>query len=124
MGPHNVLPLLVRMNVRVMAIKEYFTHPKLPEHEPHHQSLLSITPRTPFICGSLTSLKGYKVKFAIVVKGNPKASFSIHQDVGRGATLFPGLINFTLDMYLIMLSVKQGGINYHFLSLWYDSTWD
>ena len=27
-------------------------------------------------------------------------------------------------MYLIMLSVKQGGIKYHFLSLWYDATWD
>ena len=23
-----------------------------------------------------------------------------------------------------MLNVKQGGIKYHFLSLWYDSTWD
>ena len=23
-----------------------------------------------------------------------------------------------------MLSIKQGGIKYHFLSLWYDSTWD
>ena len=23
-----------------------------------------------------------------------------------------------------MLSVKQGGVKYHFLSLWYDSTWD
>ena len=23
-----------------------------------------------------------------------------------------------------MLSVKQGGIKYHFLSLWYGSTWD
>ena len=23
-----------------------------------------------------------------------------------------------------MLSVKQGGIKYHFLSPWYDSTWD
>ena len=23
-----------------------------------------------------------------------------------------------------MLSVKQGGTKYHFLSLWYDSTWD
>ena len=23
-----------------------------------------------------------------------------------------------------MLSVKQGGIKYHFQSLWYDSTWD
>ena len=24
----------------------------------------------------------------------------------------------------MMLSVKQGGIKHHFLSLWYDSTWD
>ena len=23
-----------------------------------------------------------------------------------------------------MLSVKQRGIKYHFLSLWYDATWD
>ena len=23
-----------------------------------------------------------------------------------------------------MLGVKQGSIKYHFLSLWYDSTWD
>ena len=23
-----------------------------------------------------------------------------------------------------MLSVKQGSIKYHFLNLWYDSTWD
>ena len=23
-----------------------------------------------------------------------------------------------------MLNVKQGGIKYHFLSVWYDSTWD
>ena len=27
-------------------------------------------------------------------------------------------------IYLIMLSVKQGSIKYHFLSLWYDSTWN
>ena len=48
----------------------------------------------------------------------------LHQGVGEGATPFPGLLHFTLDPYLIMLSVKQGGIKYHFLSLWYDSTWD
>ena len=23
-----------------------------------------------------------------------------------------------------MLSVKQGGIKYHFLNLWYDTTWE
>ena len=48
----------------------------------------------------------------------------LHQGVGEGTTPFPGLLHFTLDPYLIMLSVKQGGIKYHFLSLWYDSTWD
>ena len=48
----------------------------------------------------------------------------LHQGVGEGATPFLGLLHFTLDPYLILLSVKQGGIKYHFLSLWYDSTWD
>ena len=48
-----------------------------------------------------------------------KAPFPI--GVGEGTTPFPGLLHFTLDPYLIMLSVKQGGIKYHFLSLWYDS---
>ena len=40
------------------------------------------------------------------------------------ATLFPGLLYFTLDSHFIMLSAKLGGIKYHFLSLSYDSTWD
>ena len=46
--------------------------------------------------------------------------------VGEGATPIPGLLDFILDTYLIMLRVKQGGIKYHFffLSLWYDSTRD
>ena len=39
-------------------------------------------------------------------------------------TPLPGLLHFTLDPYFKKLSVKQGGIKYHFLSLWYDSTWD
>ena len=49
---------------------------------------------------------------------------TLQQRVGVGATPFPGLLHFNLDPYLIMLSVKQGNIKYHFLSLWYDSTWD
>ena len=44
-----------------------------------------------------------------IVEGNPKALFSI----GKGATPFPGLHNFILETYLIMLSVKQGVIKYH-----------
>ena len=51
-----------------------------------------------------------KVKLVILVEGNLKAPFSI-------VTLFPGLLHFTLDPYLIVLSAKQSGIKYHFLSL-------
>ncbi len=49
----------------------------------------------------------------------------LHRGVGEGVdTLLPGLPYFNLDPYLIMVSVKQSGIKYHFLSLWYDSTWE
>ena len=34
------------------------------------------------------------------------------------ATPFPGFLHFTIDPYLIMLSVKQGDIKYHFLSIY------
>ena len=56
------------------------------------------------------------VKLASVVEGDQKAPFSIaiHRDVEEAATSFPGLLHFTLDMYLILLSIKQGGIKYHF----------
>ena len=68
----------------------------------------------------------YKVKLATIVEGGPKAPFSIATTprcrVGRYS--FPWMLHFTLDTYLIMLSVEQGGIKYHFLSLWYDLTWD
>ena len=32
----------------------------------------------------------------------------------EGTTPFRGLLHFNLDTYLIMLSVKQGSIKYHF----------
>ena len=50
--------------------------------------------------------------------------YLLYPGVREGVTPFPGLLHFTLDTYFILLSVKQGGIKYHFLSLWYDSTWD
>ena len=43
---------------------------------------------------------------------------------GKGTNPFPGLLHFTLDVYLIILNIKQGAIKYLFLSLWYDLTWD
>ena len=83
-------------------------------------------------CGKLSYLHFFfpctvvKVKLATIVEGDPKAPFSIATTprYRGGRYSFPGLLYFTLDPYLIMLSVKQGGIKYHFLSLWYDSTRD
>ena len=50
--------------------------------------------------------------------GDPKAPFSIATTprCREEATAFSELLLFTLDPYLIMLRVKQGGIKYHFLS--------
>ena len=49
-------------------------------------------------------------------KGDPCLPFQSlqHRGVGDVATLFPGFLHSTLDTYLIMLSVKQVGIRYHF----------
>ena len=68
------------------------------------------------ICSASQSHEAVCVKLATIVEGDPKAPFSIATTpcVGEGATPFPGLLHFTLEPYLIMLSVKQGGIKYHF----------
>ena len=73
--------------------------------------------------------KKYKDKSKV---GDPRSrvtlrllfQYLLHWGVGEGATPFLGLLYFTPDTYLIMLSVKQGGIKYDFLSHWYDSTRD
>ena len=74
----------------------------------------------------LRSIVNVKSKVSDLSREWPEGSLfnSYHTGIGEGATPFTGLLHFTLDPYLIMLSVKQGGIKYHFLSLWYDSTWD
>ena len=77
-------------------------HLAVPGHKEHHHT---------------------RVRLSTVVEGNLKAPFSIATTQREGATPFTGLLHFTLDTYLIMLSAKQGGIKDHFLSLWYDSTW-
>ena len=45
--------------------------------------------------------KSNKEKLATVVEGGQKTPFSI----GEGATPFPGSLHFTLDTYLILLSI-------------------
>ena len=57
--------------------------------------------------------------YIVVVKGDPKAPFSFALVTQRLS-----FSRIALDPYLLMLSVKQGGIKYYFFSLWYDSTWD
>ena len=42
-----VLPIKVRVNLGVMAIKRYILLPRSPEPKPHHQMQLSVIPRTP-----------------------------------------------------------------------------
>ena len=55
------------------------------------------------------------VKFVTEVEGNQKAPFELllQRGVGEDTTHFPGLLHFTLDTYLILLSFKQGSIKYH-----------
>ena len=58
--------------------------------------------------------------------GDLKVPFSIAATLRcrGGCYFFPWFVPLILDLYLIMLSIKQGDIKYHFLSLWYDPTWD
>ena len=65
-----------------------------------------------------------KVKLATLIKGDLKAPFSIATTptCKGGRYSFPWIVQLTLDHYLILLSVKLGGIKYHILSLWSDST--
>ena len=56
----------------------------------------------------------YVSKVGDLSRGWPEGSLFDSWGVGEGATSFPRLLHFTLDMYLILLSVKQRGIKYHF----------
>ena len=51
-----------------------------------------------------------------VVEGDQKAPFSIATTpkCKRGRNFFHWIVHFTLGTYLILLSVKQGGIKNHF----------
>ena len=68
----------------------------------------------------------YVYKLATSVEGDPKAPFSIGTSpmCWGGRYFFLWVARFTFDPYLIRLSVEQGGIKYHFLSLLFDWTRD
>ena len=64
MDPKQILLLWVRMNLRVMAMKGYFTFPD-SELEPHHCIQFNVITKAPHFCGNLTFLlriqsKGWK----------------------------------------------------------------
>ena len=67
-----------------------------------------------------------KYKLVTVVDGESKAPFSIATTprCREGRYSFPQIIPLFPLYVTYMLSVKQGGIKYHFLSLWYDSIRD
>ena len=48
MGPEQLLLLQVRVDLGVMAMKEYSTLSRTLEQEPHYQMQFSVIPRTPF----------------------------------------------------------------------------
>ena len=51
MGSSQVLPLRVKVDPGVMAMKAYSTLLKPPELEPHHQMQFTVIPKTPFLGG-------------------------------------------------------------------------
>ena len=67
-----------------------------------------------------------KVESVTLHEGYPKALFLIDTTAWcrEGRYSISWISPLFLDSYLIMLSVKQDGIKYHFLNLWNDSTWD
>ena len=67
-----------------------------------------------------------KVKLATVVECDQKAPFSIATTLRcrGGLHSFPRLLHFTLDTYLILLSVSKEVSSTILKNLWYDATWD
>ena len=57
-----------------------------------------------------------EVRWPILVEGHPKAIFSLVITLRSRVEhySFSRISSLTLDFYLIMLSVKQGDIKYHF----------
>ena len=66
------------------------------------------------------------ISWLTIIKGNLIVPFSIGTTprCKEGCYSFLLIVPLNFDPYLIMLSVKHGGMKYHFLSLWCDSTWD
>ena len=76
MRPLHVLPLQVRVNLEVMATRGYFTHPKAPELESHHQIQFIFIPRTLILFDP--SVKPLQVKVDLgVIEGLLQMQFCV-----------------------------------------------
>ena len=75
-----------------------------------------------WICWNLLFKK--KCKVGDLSCGWPKGSIATTRRCWGGHYSFPWIAPLYPWSHLIMLSVKQGGIKYQFLSLSYDLTWD
>ena len=66
------------------------------------------------------------IKLGTLVESDPRAPFSIATTPScrRGCYLFPGLVYFTLNPHLIMLSVKPGAVSCTIFCLQCDLTRD
>ena len=122
MGAYQVLPILARVGLRAMAMKGCSAFPKAPELlEPRHLSVWSDIQGTRWegfipqqrssqciLQPQPTGQNIIKSKVGDQSQGRLKGSLfnSYNTEVLGRATPFPGLLHFTLDPYLIMLSVK------------------
>ena len=64
MGPKEVLPLRVRVELEVTVIKGYSTLPRSPQIEPHYQLEFSVMPRTSFFRVNLNPLNRVKSMYS------------------------------------------------------------
>ena len=57
MRPQQIQPLLIRVDLEVMAMKGYSSFPRSPKLEPQHLMTLSVTPRKILFGGGLTPMQ-------------------------------------------------------------------
>ena len=69
MGPEEILPLWVRVNLGVMAMKRYSILPKAPGPEPHYQIHFSVIPKTNNDGRVAMVIRGTRV-IPVIVVGN------------------------------------------------------
>ena len=76
--PNMLLPLWVRVDLRVMAVKGYSTFSRALESEPHYQMLFSVIPRESLLVLVLLLCKDTVNIFSALLKGNEFSKLSFY----------------------------------------------